>query len=225
MNETVCVVGASGLVGGLLVHALLQEPVFEKVMVLVRKPLPLVHTKLEQHVVNFNDVAQIEAALTKGSTLFICMGTTQKKVQGNKELYKQIDVVIPSIVGKAAIAKGYTTVSLVSAVGANIQATNFYLHVKGLAENTMQQMGFSKVHIYRPSLLIGSRTEKRMVEKIAQLITPALNFLLMGGLSKYKAIPALTVAKAMCNNVLYNQQQGVQLFEYAAIKKAANLNG
>src|SRR5947208_14689215 len=50
-SRTALVAGASGLVGGKLLHLLLEHPAYVRVPVLARRELPLGHKKLEQRVV------------------------------------------------------------------------------------------------------------------------------------------------------------------------------
>ena len=58
------------------------------------------------------------------------------------------------------------------------------------------QIGIKNTFIFRPSLLMGNRKEKRIGEKIAQVIMPIFSFLLP---KKYRPINAESVAKSMIN--------------------------
>ena len=66
-------------------------------------------------------------------------------------------------------------------------------------ETAVSQLHIPHVQVFRPSLLMGNRNEKRGGEKMAQVVMGALGFLFVGPLLKYKAIHADVVAGAMIN--------------------------
>jgi uncharacterized protein YbjT (DUF2867 family) len=208
-KHTACVIGASGLIGGFLLQELLANSYFNEVRILVRETLPIQHTKLLQFVTDFNNKTNIEEGVGKGSHLFICIGTTKNKVKGNKDLYTSIDVDIPLNVASIAKNNGYSNVSLVSAVGANSNSSNFYLQLKGIAETKIAALQFKATFLYQPSLLLGKRNEERIGERIAQLIMPLFNFLFIGKFKKYKPIEAKSVAIAMIKNAIDVNKKGV----------------
>jgi uncharacterized protein YbjT (DUF2867 family) len=95
---------------------------------------------------------------------------------------------------------------LVSALGANKNASNFYTKMKGETEEDIMNVGLKCLHIYRPSLLTGNRNEKRPMERFASALFRLIDPLLLGGLKKYRSIPATTVARAMYKQSLINQE-------------------
>ncbi len=71
----------------------------------------------------------------------------------------------------------------------------------------MAQMGFDRVDFLRPGLLTGGeRPESRPGESIAILLAPLTDLLMVGGLSRYRSIPAATVARAMATLALAGGQ-------------------
>lgn len=195
MPKTAIVTGASGLIGNLLVQALLQDDAFDRVRAVVRKPLLLDHPRLENAVVSFNDTVALEEAL-QGDVLFCCIGTTIKTA-GSQAAFTAVDYAIPVSTGQIALRNGVPQYHLVSAVGANARSSNFYLRTKGQTEEALIQMGFPSLFIYRPSLLLGNRKEVRFGEQVAQLLMPAFNLFMKGRLRKYRPVKAETVAAAM----------------------------
>lgn len=194
---TAVVLGATGLVGEQLVQQLLNDTAFSKIRILVRRPLKLSHPKLEVQIVNFDDLAAYRSKLGKGDCIFCCIGTTQKKVKGDKASYRKIDVDIPVNAAKMAKDAGYTNYLLVSAVGANAQAANFYLRLKGEVEKEIIAINFNSFHVFRPSILLGDRKEFRLGEKIGKVVMQTISGFLLGGLQKYKGIDGAVVARAM----------------------------
>src|SRR5215510_11811899 len=92
---TATIVGATGLIGGYLLTELLNDPYFDTVRILVRRPLDIAHSKLEKKIVDFNDSDSLLVALSNTDVIFCSIGTTQKKVKGDKEAYRKIDFDIP----------------------------------------------------------------------------------------------------------------------------------
>ena len=89
-RKTAVVLGATGLIGQHLVQELLQNEFFSKVRMLVRRPLSIDHPKADIQVVDFNDEKDIAAKIDIGDVIFCCVGTTRKKVKGNKTEFLEI---------------------------------------------------------------------------------------------------------------------------------------
>jgi uncharacterized protein YbjT (DUF2867 family) len=202
-KKTALVIGSSGLIGSHLVIQLLSNPNFDKVIVFNRRPCLILHPKIEEHLIDFNDLKPIEP-FVKGDVMFCTMGTTIKKA-GSKEAFRLVDVVYPEQFAQMALNNQVTQFLLISSLGADLESTNFYLKTKGEIETFLQQSAFNSVSILRPSLLLGDRKEFRLGEKLATYILPVLSLFLIGPFKKYKAIEAKTVAKAMVNIALQNK--------------------
>jgi uncharacterized protein YbjT (DUF2867 family) len=202
-KKTALVIGSSGLIGSQLVIQLLSNPNFEKVIVFNRRPCLILHPKIEEHIIDFNDLKPIEPFI-KGDVMFCTMGTTIKKA-GSKEAFRLVDVVYPEQFAQMALQNQVKQFLLISSLGANLESSNFYLKTKGEIETYLQQSAFISISILRPSLLLGDRKEFRFGEKLATYILPVLSLFLIGPLKKYKAIDAKTVAKAMVNIALQNK--------------------
>ncbi len=86
---------------------------------------------------------------------------------------------------------------MVSSIGADAGSDNFYLSVKGRAEDSVARLGFESLHIFRPSLLLGARGESRPLERIGQIGGRIVAPLMLGPLERYRAVPAGKVAAAM----------------------------
>lgn len=202
-KKTALVIGSSGLIGSHLVIQLLSNPNFDKVIVFNRRPCLILHPKIEEHLIDFNDLKPIEP-FVKGDVMFCTMGTTIKKA-GSKEAFRLVDVVYPEQFAQMALNNQVKQFLLISSLGADLESTNFYLKTKGEIETFLQQSAFNSVSILRPSLLLGDRKEFRLGEKLATYILPVLSLFLIGPFKKYKAIEAKTVAKSMVNIALQNK--------------------
>lgn len=215
--KTAVLLGATGLIGNHLLQLLLQDDHYSTVRALVRRPLPVIHPKLEVQITNFDDHDNFHRALGKGDTIFCCIGTTMEKVKGDKALYRRIDFDIPVHAAQWGVDNGFSQYLVVSAIGADAKSSNFYLHLKGSMETAIHALPYASLHIFRPSLLLGNREEKRKGEKLAQSIMPALSFMLPGSLKKYRAINATDVAKAMLT-AAKSGKAGINVHEYSQMK-------
>lgn len=195
MTQTAIIIGASGLVGNEVLNLLLTDDHFDKVKVFVRKPLPINHPKLEQHIMDF-DLIYKSTELVKGDILFCCLGTTIKTA-GSKEEFKKVDYAYPLAFAKIAKQNGLKKFILISSIGATSNTSNFYLKVKGDIEKELEKLKFESLVIVRPSMLLGERKEFRLGELIGKAVMNLVSIFFIGKFKKYKAIEARTVAKAM----------------------------
>lgn len=214
MNPKIAVVvGSSGMIGSILVKELLKDDTFSMVRILVRKLQDISNSKLQQEVVNFNNINDYEQKMGKGDVLFCCIGTTQKKVKGDKVEYRKIDYDIPVNAAKIGIENGFSEYYLVSAIGANADSSNFYLKLKGETENAIKEFPYKNIGFFQPSILLGHREEYRAGEESMKKLMKFFSKLLIGSFRKYRAIDALDVAKSMINKSKKNES-GVHYLTY-----------
>ena len=215
-TKTATLIGATGLIGNYLLQLLLEDPYFETVRILIRRPYELKHPKLEKKIVDFTNGDSMLVAVDNSDVVFCTVGTTQRKVKGNKDAYRKVDYDI--VVNAARFSKmtGCGKFILVSSVGANSKSNNFYLKLKGEVEVAVDSAGLNTVHIMRPSILLGDRIEFRLGEKIGKVFMSAFSFLLP---SKYRPIHAGDVAKAMLA-AAKKSDEGFFIREYNAIKQS-----
>lgn len=208
--KSALLIGSTGLVGSHLLHLLLHSEEYSTISIFVRKPIQLVHPKLTVHIVDF-DFLDIYKSLIVANDIFCCLGTTIKSA-GSQNAFLKVDFEYPSVIARFAKENGADTFSLISSIAANKNSSLFYNKVKGKVEYSISEIGFEKVLIYRPSLLLGVRKEFRIGEKIGTLLSPLLNLFFVGSLKKYKPIRAETVAKSMYRNAI-SGQSGTIIFE------------
>lgn len=194
-KKTALLVGATGLVGSLLLEQMLADDYYKEVIVLTRKPIPLQHIKLIQHIIDFENL-EAYAHLIKANDVYCCLGTTIKKAKTKEQFYK-VDFVYPTEIAKIAKFNGANHFSIVTAMGACKSSTFYYNRVKGEVEEAIEHLQFKSTHIIRPSLLLGERSEFRLGEEIGKVIAKGLEFMMVGGLKKYRPIEAKAVAVAM----------------------------
>src|SRR5574339_776498 len=212
---TATLVGATGLIGSYLLKELLNDPYFDTVRILIRRPVDITNAKLEKKIVDFNDSDSLLVALSNSDVVFCSIGTTQKKVKGDKEAYRKIDFDIPVKLARLCKMTGCEKFVLVSAAGANAKSSNFYQRLKGETDLAVKEIGLKSVHIMRPSLLLGDRKEFRLGENIGKALMTGLSFFIP---AKYKAIKAKDVASVMVSLAKKNEE-GIFIHENVDIRE------
>jgi uncharacterized protein YbjT (DUF2867 family) len=210
--------GASGLVGGFCLQALLADSSCVQITLLNRRELEIApHPRLVQKVVSFEKFSPEDFA--GAGDIFCALGTTMRKA-GSKQACRLVDLDYPLAAAKAARQAGARRFLLVSSVGADSGSNNFYLRTKGELEQQLSALGFSAIHIFRPSLLLGRRKEFRLGERVMMAVAPLLNLPLVGSLRRYRAISAETVGQAM-PAAAKKEDAGVFIYHYDEISALA----
>lgn len=185
----IALAGATGLVGGLALDMFLARGV--AVTAVGRRPS------------GRDGAREVVADLTRAAPSIagpfdaaVCaLGTTIAKA-GGQAAFSAVDHDAVLHFARAARDAGATRFVLVSSVGADARSSNFYLRVKGETEAAVEALGFERLDLLRPGLLLGERAERRPGEAWGQRLAPFINPLLRGPLTRYAAIPAATVAAA-----------------------------
>lgn len=219
-TKTATIIGATGLIGGHLLELLQQDNYYHTIRVLVRRPIENKDPKTEVKLIDFTDEESFKLGIYGSDTVFVAVGTTQQKVRGDKEAYRKVDYDIPVKAAHLCQETECPQLLLISSVGASPKASNFYLQLKGEVEEAVKAQNLPSVSVFRPSLLLGNRQEKRAGEKIAQAVMPFLALGMFGELSKYKPIHSADVAKAMMLTAK-EQKPGFNILEYQQIKALA----
>lgn len=218
MAKKAIIAGATGLIGNHLLKILLEAPEYDEIIILVRKPIALQHSKLKQLVLNFDNLDSYSDQL-KADVIFSCLGTTRKKTPDRKEYYK-IDHDYPVKLGEIAKKNNIAHYHLISAIGANPDSSVFYTKMKGETERDLVNLNLPALFIYQPSMIAGNRPEKRTLEKTLINVWKFLNPLLIGGLKKYRSTEGETIARALYRNSL-KDKKGKFVLDAEAIKKVA----
>ena len=193
--KTALIFGSSGLVGGQLLVKLIQNNNYNKIKVFVRSDPQIKDVKLEIIKTDFNNLENHRDDI-KGDDCFYCIGTT-KQNSPDKNEYRRVELDVPKQIAQIAKSNLVNSFVFVSSGYADPNSSGDYLKFKGLVEEELKKLNFSKLGIMRPSFLIGNRKEKRVGEKIGIFLFKILSPLFLGPLKKMKPIHSEKVAKAM----------------------------
>ena len=216
--------GATGLVGSHVLAQLLDDRLYSKVHVLLRRKIELEDPRLVQHIIKFDDLDKVQIG-DEIDDLYCTLGTTIKKA-GSQGAFRKVDHDYVIGLAKLASGKGIRKFLVISSLGANPNSKVFYTKVKGKMEAAIQDLNIEEIHIFRPSFLIGKRDEFRIGERITLIFMKIFFFLFLGGMKKYKPIPAKIVASSMIQNAktkgksvnIHDSRQIWELYERGANK-------
>ena len=205
--KTALIFGSSGLIGGHLLNQLLQNNNYSKIKVFIRSELEINGSKLDIIKTDFNNLKNHREDI-KGDDCFFCIGTT-KKNSPDKNEYRRVELDIPKEIAQIAKSNSVNSFAFVSSGYADAKSSGDYLKFKGLVEEELKNLSFSKLAIMRPSFLIGDRKEERVGEKIGIFLFKMLSPLFLGPLKKMKPIQSEAVARAMIRATNENLEKNI----------------
>jgi uncharacterized protein YbjT (DUF2867 family) len=183
----IIIAGASGLIGGLLAARLKDKPL----TAIGRRHIPGI---ADQRIAPVVDWPALVATLNPDVAIST-LGTTIRAA-GSQDAFAAIDHDAVVAFARAAKEAGARQFLMVSSVGAG--GASFYLKTKGRAEASVRALGFARVDVFRPGLLLGERAGgARPVERFFALLSPLTNALTPRAFDQYRAIAADDVAAAM----------------------------
>lgn len=200
------IVGATGLVGKLVLEQALADKRVSQVIALTRRPITprngpdddrLENDRLENVVIDFSDMPR-HAAWWSVDGVVSALGTT-RATAGSPLAYRTIDYDYPLAVARHARDHGATRFALTSSLGADPRSSFTYTRTKGELERELQQLGFASLTIVRPSVLDGQREHQRRDERLAKTIVMMLAPVLP---RRLRVSPASAVAACLIDGAI-----------------------
>ena len=220
----IALVGASGLVGQSLIRLAVGRPDL-RIVAIARREIPL-PKGARMEVLVADPAGWPDAIAAANANALVCaLGTTWAKAGKDEAAFRAVDAELVLACARAAKAAKIRQMIVVSSVGADAGARNFYLRVKGEVEQALGKVGIPRLDVVRPGLLRGPRAERRAAEALAQIASPFADHLLLHGkYRKYRSIRADTLARAIVG-LTREKAAGRFVFEHDAILRAARRAG
>ena len=217
-TKSALIIGVSGLVGKLLSEAILQKDYYTSITLVLRRSIDLKYDKRVKIIMisDFDALDQYEEDLFS-EDVFCCLGSTMKKA-GSKSAFEKSDLIYPlkvaTINQKNPNFKNYL---IVTSQGANAQSPIYYNQVKGRCEQALLALDLLGLKVFRPSLLLGNRVEKRGGEVLFKFLIQAVSTPLKAlGIPSFWSIEAAIVARAMLR-VAMNENEGTVFYDAKAM--------
>lgn len=207
VNPKILLIGATGMVGEAVLEQALRAGLSLSYLARRAAVSGAGHSAI---IADSADWPQHIAAI-RPDIILSALGSTMKQA-GSRDAFRAMDYDIQIRAARAAKATGARQMVLVSAVGVSANARNFYLKTKGEVERDVAALGFERLDILRPGLLLGDRTgPRRWGEGVMMTAAPLFDHLMIGRLARYRSVRASDVAAAMLH--LARQSDGGQ-FRY-----------
>jgi uncharacterized protein YbjT (DUF2867 family) len=198
----IALVGATGLTGrGVMELCIGRADV--RLGAIARREAPLPKgAQMEMFIAEPDKWTDVLEALQP--TAVICaLGTTWKKAGEDEDAFRAVDHDLVLATAEAAKRHGAKRFVTISSVGADPHAKQFYLKVKGETDRALGKIGFDRLDVLRPGLLVGKRQQDpRFAERLGILASPLISPLLFGNARKYRGIKSHIVAKAALSATL-----------------------
>ena len=176
IGKRVIITGATGMVGGCALRLCLDKPEIAGVTVIGRRPVGIEHTKLRDVLHdNFMDYLAVADALEDNDAALYCLGAYTGAVPD--EEFRRITVDYTLAFASALVEKSaQAAFCYLSGQGADRteKSRMAFARYKGMAENGLLEMGFSRVHIFRPGYIypVTPRREPSIFYAIPRLFYP-----------------------------------------------------
>jgi uncharacterized protein YbjT (DUF2867 family) len=179
MSESrVVIVGATGMIGGLILRNALADPGVGSVLSVGRRPTGAQDPKLrELQCSDFSDFSSIEDGLTGLDVAYFCMGAYTGTVPDQE--FKKITVDYTLAFARALHGGSPgAAFCLLSGQGADQSEKSriSFSRYKGMAENGLLALGFPRTHLFRPGYIypVTPRTEPNLSYRAFRALWPAL---------------------------------------------------
>ena len=194
-------VGASGLVGSEILKNLNSRD--QDITLFTRSPLEHISENTNEISIDFDAINNLNFPALDHVYIAIGMRLTTFElihIKNNKRKeFFEVDHDLVYNIAKKAFDVGARSIAIVSAVGADMNSSNFYLQTKGRMENSIKEIGYEKIVYAQPSHLLGSRSNQKVAIEvpIIELGAKILEPLMRGPLSDLRFVKASAVAKKM----------------------------
>jgi uncharacterized protein YbjT (DUF2867 family) len=217
-NFAAIILGGTGQVGGAAVAELLAIPECREVVMVTRKPIAprerVRNVVLDTGAADFIERTEALAreVLSQGPASAVsCVGVGSGSRRWSEEELKRLELGVVGAFAHGCYNAGIAQFCLLSAVGSNARSRIRYVRVMGMKEDTVRNVGFARLAIFRPGIIIGNSH------------TPAWSAWL-GSLMprRFGNIDQRILGRSIAAEIaLHSQDAGEVIRENAAMKKLA----
>ncbi len=176
--------GGSGEVGGAVARELIRSDVCSQLTMLGRRIVPAIQDgeKVEQLVVdtsaaNFEEVVKEKA---RGHDVAIsCVGIGSGTMSMSEAQLMEVEVIMPGKFARGCKAAGIEIFELLTAVGIKEKTANSRikaLRVVGKKYKTVLDVGFEKLAVFKPGMIVGNAHTPRWVTVFTSVIPDSLGW-------------------------------------------------
>lgn len=177
-GKSVIIVGATGMVGGCALRICLDSPDVSKVTVMGRRPTGTTHDKLHEVIHNdYTDYSNVAETLEGYDAALFCLGAYTGSVPDDE--FRKITVDFTVVFANALREQSPQAVfCFLSGQGADQaeRSRMSFARYKGAAEKALIELGFPRLHIFRPGYIypVTPRKEPNLTYRISRALYPLL---------------------------------------------------
>lgn len=212
MKNTAVIIGATGVVGRVILNEILSGEYYDRIYILGRSSINKLpdDSRLTKIIIDFENI-NFDTSILENADVFASLGTTIK-IAGSKENQRKIDVDYTVNFSKLCEGK-VRSFNVVSAIGANSKSKNFYNSLKGELEDKLKVMNLGVLRIFQPSLLISKRDDKRFLEELFMKVSSVFQLVLKGKAKKYSPIEVSVLGREIVRFAIENKKQGTYTYK------------
>jgi len=162
-NFAAIILGGTGQVGSAAVTELLALSECREVVMVTRKPIPP-RRRVRNIVLDTaaSDFAERTAALAREvlsegpASAISCVGVGSGSMRWSEEDLKRLEVGVVGAFARGCHQAGIAQFCLLSAVGSTATSRFRYVRVMGMKEDTVRSIGFTRLAIFRPGIIVGN---------------------------------------------------------------------
>ena len=221
-KKTSLIAGSTGFLGSKILNYLHKED--QKIYCLSRRENEINSVSIEDIIIDFDTINDL--SLPKIDHVYLCLGYELRAwelismPERKKGPFYKVDYEYTLNIAKKAEEAGATSVSLVSAVGANKNSESFYLKTKGDLEEEIKKLKFETINIFQPGHLAGrinwqrQKNDPRIDVFAFEFGSLFLDPFLVSRLKKFRSINANKLANFIVKSTI-NENLGINQYQYS----------
>src|ERR1700678_1095807 len=220
MNENFAaiILGGTGQVGGAAVAELLAIPECREVVMVTRKAVAarvrLRSVVLDTGAADFaaRSASLAREALSQGPASAVsCVGVGAGSARWSEEELQRLEVGVVGAFARGCHDAGIAQFCLLSAAGSKARSRFRYARVMGMKEDTVRSVGFGRLAIFRPGIIVGNAHTPPWVGWLGSLVP-----------GSFGNIDQRILGRSIAAEIaLHSREAGEVTLENAAMKKLA----
>jgi len=220
MNENFAaiILGGTGQVGGAAVAELLAIPECREVVMVTRKAVAararVRNVVLDTGAADFaaRSASLAREVLSQGPASAVsCVGVGAGSARWSEEELQRLEVGVVGAFARGCHDAGIAQFCLLSAVGGTARSRIRYARVMGMKEDTVRSIGFARLAIFRPGIIVGNAHTPAWAGWLGKLVP-----------GPYGNIDQQILGRSIAAEIaLHSRDAGEAIRENAAMKKIA----
>ncbi len=218
-NFAAIILGGTGQVGGAAVAELLAIPECRGVVMVTRKAIAarsrVCNVVLDTGAVDFapRTTALAREVLSHGPASAVsCVGVGSGSRRWSEEDLKRVELGVVGAFARGCHDAGIAQFCLLSAVGGAARSRFRYVRVMGMKEDNIRNIGFTRLAIFRPGIIVGNAHTPAWVGLLGSLVP-----------GQFGNIDQRILARSITAEIaLHSREAGEVIRDNAAMKKLAS---